>query len=176
MQMKKVFHLKLIWLVAFLIFCGSKIWGAQDVSCLVFTGASEQKSSHDIEIYNRIYLGETGFKLQSNSQPDTPEIELLYSLFNHLEFKDDIPNSRVESLLSDGESCLRYSEIDKSLEILTPSQKDFTLGIFNMSGILVATSNLGNSRTISVDSLTPNVYIAVATDGYIKLTIKFIVK
>ena len=175
--MNKIFHLKSIWLIAFLIFCGSKIWGAsEEVPCLVFTGASEQKSSHDIETYNRIYFGDEGFLLHSNIGSDAPDIELLYSLFNRIEFKDEIPTMEVESILSVGESCLRYSEIDKSIEIITSSQNDFSLGIFNLSGILVATSNLGSARTISVDSLSPDVYIAVATDGEIKMTIKFIIK
>lgn len=174
--MNKFFHLKSIWLVVFLIFCVSKIWGATEVPCLVFTGDSEQKSSHDIEKYNRIYLGDEGFILHSKTGSDVPNIELLYSMFNHLEFKDDMPTTGVESILSDGESFLRYSETDKTLEIITPSQNEFSLGIFNLSGILVATSNLGNARRISLDSLSPGVYIAAATDGEIKLTIKFIVK
>lgn len=175
--MNKVFHLKSIWLIAFLIFWSAKIWGATgELPCLVFTGPSEQKSSHDIETYNRIYLGDEGFTLHSNTYSDFPDIELLYSLFNHLEFKDDVPSAGVELNLSDGESFLRYSEIEKILEISTPSTNNFSLGIFNLSGMLIAASDLGSARKISVDALSSGVYVAVATDGIIKLTVKFIVK
>lgn len=175
--MKKILHLKSIWFAIFLIFCGSKIWGITDeVPCLVFTGTAEQNRSHEMETYNRIYLTDEGFLLHSNINSDAPDVKLLYSLFNHLEFKDDMPTMGVESNLSDGKSFLRYSEVDKTIEIITPSQNDFSLGVFNLSGILVATSNFGSAGKISVDSLSSGVYIAVATDGDIKLTIKFIVK
>lgn len=150
---------------------------ADKVPCLVFTGAAEGTSSHDMSVYNRVMVGEEGFTVKSSTNPDAEEIELPYALYNHIEFKDDNPTTQIESVAAAPEAgSLVYSAADNSLNLTTGSDRDFAVGIYDLSGALVARAELGRHRTLSLSGLAKGTYIALATDGAVKITAKFIIR
>lgn len=147
---------------------------ANEVPCLVFTGNSETENRLDLSKFNRISFGDKSMTITSSNHSET--IELLYSLFHHLEIKNAIPTdlSGITEIIEDSEAQLLFDSSSKFLRIDADSDTAYQLGIFNMKGYLLATSELRGGESVSIEGLESGIYVAVATDGNRKLTIKFI--
>ena len=176
--MNKKFLLKSKILLLFIlsIFYSGLLKADELVPCLIFTGPSTEDYKLDSGTYNRIYLGENGFKIHSTSDSSSSDIELFYSLYNHIEFREDFPSTGIEEIVADGKSYLVYKAELKCLEINSSSDGEFKIGIFDLGGKLIATSNLGGAKSLSVESLAPGLYIAIAYNGKEKINLKFIIK
>lgn len=167
-------------LLAGIVFCSVGMTSTADdiVPCLIFTGNSDAKHHIDLSKQNRITFGEEGMTISSTADNDIPDVMLLYSLFNRIEFGDanPTPPAGVEEVEIDADSRLIFTGDSKSIVIESTSELPFSIGIFSTSGTLIATSEAYAGQSLSVEALTPQAYIAVASDGRSKLILKFIIK
>ena len=148
-----------------------------EVPCLIFTGNSDKEYCIDLATLNRITFGNEGMTISSSKDDTVEEVQLLYSLFHHLEIGNANPSgsSGIDEINADGNSRLIFSAETKSLVLESTSPEHFTVGIFNLQGRLIATSQVRAGQSLAVDELVTGVYIAVATNGETKLTLKFII-
>lgn len=147
-----------------------------EVPCLIFSGNSDKEYCIDLATLNRITFGNEGMTISSSKDDNDEEVQLLYSLFHHLEIGNAKPSgsSGIEEINADGNSLLIFRVETKTIVLESTSLEPFTIGIFNLQGRLIATSQMCPGQSLAVDTLTTGVYIAVATNGETKLTLKFI--
>lgn len=165
------------WLLGSILCCFCEAKAQDAVPCLIFTGNSDTEHCIDLAQLNRITFGDDGITVISSRDPGAQSVKLLYSLFNHFEIGDAIPTGAagVDDIIADTDSRLLYRPDSKSLVIESASETTYTLGIFSLKGTLIATSKINARQAISVEALSSGVYVAVATDGNTKLTLKFII-
>lgn len=175
MKKNKILKIRIVAAAVLALMCGATASG-ETVPSLVFTGLGEETAVHPQETYGRIYLGEESFKLHSLTDETAEDIELPYNLFNHLEFKEMEASSGVESVAESDSARIRYIAETQTIRLDAPADADYALGIYNVDGVLVAASHLGTQREVSLAGLPKGTYVALATDGSDKLTLKFIVK
>lgn len=150
-----------------------------EVPCIIFSGRSETNGYYDLEKYNRIYLGEDSFILSSTTDESLEDIELLYSLFNHVEFNDAIPTdgdiTGIEMADADGNG-LYYSHNDCSLRVVGNPENEFLVGIFDMNGKLILSRRLKGGETVNLRGVQSGIYGAVAKSADASMSLKFIIR
>ena len=137
-------------------------------SCIIISGKAENELAMDLMEYNRIYFGQETMTL---SNPDNPEadIQLFYSEYNRLQFGPSNPNVNIEE--AEAESFrFMYLKEEQTLN-LTTSDETIEIGIFNLSGSLIARSQ---SKQTSVSRLPSGTYIAIAIGENQTYTVKFV--
>lgn len=161
-----------------ILLCAMNAQGADEVPCLVFTGESMSPSLFDMEIFKRVYVGEDSFIVHAPDNTEYEDTELPYSLFNRLEFKSSSLTDGVQKITAQNESStvLRYVADSHALCLTSESSSVYKTGIFTTSGTLVATTSLKGGQSVSVQQLTPGMYVAVATNGAKSYVTKFIIK
>lgn len=144
------------------------------VPCLIFSGKSETSRLFDLSVRNRVTFNEAGMQVTSCDASVEP-IQLLYSEFHHIEVGEGVPSvvTGNDELSISGENSLAYISSDKVLTITSPSSYIFNIGIFNINGVLIATSEMTAGQQLSVELLEPGIYLAVAVNDDIKLSLKF---
>lgn len=162
-------------IIAFSMFSVSQ--AAVEVPCMIFSGSSPQEHRIDLAKYNRLTFGDNSIKLSSSKDSQAQQVELLYSLFNHIEIKDAVPSSisEVEEVEMTN-AALHFNQMNRTLSLEGESEVKFTIGVFDMGGRLMASAQMKGDEYISLSSLQPGFYIAVATDGTSKLTLKLIIE
>lgn len=159
------------------LLCGFSHAQAQDrVPCLIFTGNSETQHCIDLAKQNRITFSSDGFAVSSSAGNSNPNVKLLYSMFNHIEIGDAVPTetSSIDEIEDDANSRIIFMPDSKSILLESSSDSPFAIGIFSLKGILIATSEIYAGHSLPLEGLSSGMYIAVATDGTAKLTLKFI--
>lgn len=168
------------WLAALLISCFFPAKAQEATPCLIFTGNSDTPYNIALDKLNRVTFGDDGFIVSSSSDTAQPEVTLLYSLFNRLKVGDAVPTAStpagINDIEADGNSCLRYLADSKTIVLDSTSDEPYSIGIFSLNGMLIATSKMSAGQSLSVESLTAGSYIAVAFNGNSKLTVKFIIR
>lgn len=147
------------------------------VPCLVFSGNAEKKHCIDLASLNRITFGDNSMVVSSSKDASRESVELLYSLYHHLEIADETPTDIggvTDVIAEDSDSRIFVDAQSKLLCLETTSDATFHVGVFNIGGNLLLTSDLSNGDAVTLDALSPGVYIAVASDGKTKLNLKFI--
>ncbi|MDE6697656.1 MAG: T9SS type A sorting domain-containing protein [Muribaculaceae bacterium] len=173
--MKKKRIISVGWLAGLILSCFCPAKAQESAPCLIFTGNSDSHYNIDLSRLNRITFGEEGMTISSSTDSDTPEVILLYTLYNHFTIADAIPTdaSGVDEVKADGNVQLRFISNAKSLALESSSSSAYTIGIFSINGTLIATSSMTAGQSLSLDALTPGTYIAVATNGESQISIKF---
>ena len=174
--MKRSKLLMLIWLVSFGLLQNSVFKAETKVPCLIFSGNAEKEHSIDLAKLNRITFGDNSMIVTSKDDSNQ-SVELQYSLYHHLEIGDVVPTdltTGVETANSDYNSNLYFDNQDKQLHLQSTSETKFSIGVFDISGHLLLTSKLKNGDALTLEALSPGVYIAVASDGKTKIYLKFI--
>lgn len=174
--------MKFKYLRDFLLIAGltaaCNLTAGDEVPCLRFSGASETGRNIPLHKYNRIYLTDNGFRLTSPTEDE--ELALLYSLYNHLEFGDEIPSEEiptgVEGIIKESDFRLVYVDESRSLRLEGASDGVCTVGLFSSDGLLMQRLTLHAGEIHSLESLPTGVYLAVGIDGKSKTTLKFIIK
>ena len=165
------------WLIPVFLLCVPSLCAAgnpEEIPCIVFSGNSPKEHNFDLSKYNRIYLNESSFSVTSSS-PDAETVELLYDLVHHIEFKHAIPSfSMIADVSADAGSSLQYHDDSRSLVVRSDEDSEFTVGVFGVSGQLMASAKVRTDEAFRLESLMPGIYVAVATYGKTKLTLKFI--
>lgn len=166
----------LVGLLLFSIFCSAQ--AETKVPCLIFTGASDTEQCIDLEKQNRITFTDAGMTVSSPKDHSIPDVQLSYTLFNHIEIGDAVPttSSGVDEIVTDTDSRLLFVSDTKSIVIESASEIPYSLCIFSLKGTLIAMSNVSAGQSLSVEALAPGVYIAVAANDESQLTLKFILK
>lgn len=164
------------WLIG-LSLCGVCKATAEDkVPCLIFTGKSDIGQCIDLEKLSRITFGDDGMTLSLSADNGIREVQLLYSLFNHIEIGDAVPSdpSAVDEIVIDTDPRIVFVPVSKTIVVESASEIPYSIGIFSLNGTLIATSGVYAGQPLSVASFAAGMYIAVATDGESQLTLKFI--
>lgn len=176
--MKRNHIIRVGWLTGVFLSCFCQAKAQEIVPCLIFTGNAETADCIDLNKLNRITFGEDGMTISSSTESNEPEVTLLYSMFNRLEIGDAVPTdlTAVEIIEAEGNAKLCYNADSKSLALYSGSDKPYSIGIFSLSGTMIATSVMRGGQSLSIGALTDGTYIAVATDGKSQLTLKFILK
>ena len=166
----------LAWLLSFVLLSGLVCKADTKVPCLIFSGNAEKEHCIDLANLNRITFGDNSMVISSSSDGNNKSVELLYSLYHHLEIGDGFPDkgAGIEAVDADSDSHIYVDSQAKLLYLTSTSETQFSVGVFNTSGLLLMTSELISGDALSLEAIGPGIYIAVATDGDTKLTLKFI--
>lgn len=164
----------MFWMVGFVLLFSLLCNADTKVPCLIFSGKAETEHSIDLSKLNRITFGDNSMVISSSNDDAEPYIELLYSLYHHLEIGDAKP-AGIEQLGDNVDSRIHFDFTSKILYLQTPSEKRFSIGIFNVGGQLVHIAEVYGGNGVTLGNLSTGVYVAVATDGNIKLNLKFII-
>ncbi len=140
--------------------------------CLIFTGASETKHVLDLEEFNRITFGEHSMTVTHSDHPEN-QIELLYSAFHRFEVGDGIATDIIE-IPNEGSVEILYNKPEQTLQLTGDGDSVYSTGIFSLNGTLVCRTNLRYGESVSLESLEPGVYIAIAVNGDDIRKIKFV--
>lgn len=182
--MKQFNSAKLGWLMSF-VFLSCLVCKAETkVPCLIFSGNAEKEYCIDLASLNKITFGDNSMIVSSSKDPSKESVELLYSLYHHLEIGDGIPKiengtptdfgAPINVISGDSNSRLYFDAQSKLLYLQTDSDSEFQVGVFNISGNLLLTSELSNGDAVTLEALSSGVYIAVASDNKTKTSLKFI--
>lgn len=167
----------LAWLMSIVLLPCYLCKAETKVPCLIFSGSAEKEHHIDLASLNRITFGDNSMIISSSKDASKESVELLYSLYHHLEIGDGIPSvsgSYIDLIPEDSNSRIYVDTQSKLLYLQTSFNTKFHIGIFNIGGNLLLTSDLSNGDAITLESLSPGVYIAIASDGKTKLNLKFI--
>lgn len=147
------------------------------IPCLIFSGSAETENCLDLAKFNRITFEYDGMTVSSSKIDGVQEAFFAYSLYNHLEIGDRIPNdfSGVDGVFGDENAKLLYCSDTRSLIVESSADNPYGIRVFNLTGAVIASSTVYPGESMSVNALSPGIYIAVATDGKIKSTLKFII-
>ncbi len=147
------------------------------VPCLIFSGNAGKEHCIDLSSLNRITFGDNSMVISSSKDASKESVELLYSLYHHLEIRDENPTdigASVNVISEDSTSRIYVDAKSKLLYLQSTDDTTFHLGVFNVSGNLLLTSDLSNGDAVTLEALSSGVYIAIASDGKTKLNLKFI--
>lgn len=175
--MKLFNSVKLTWLMSFGLLSCLVSKADTIVPCLIFSGNADTEHSIDLAKLNRITFGNNSMVISSSKDDASQSVELLYSLYHHLEIGDATPTdleSGIESVDADSDSRIYVDTQAKLLYLQSASAAKFSIGIFNISGHLLLSAELNNGDAATLETLSPGMYIAVASDGKTKLSLKFI--
>ncbi|MDE7419566.1 MAG: T9SS type A sorting domain-containing protein [Muribaculaceae bacterium] len=176
--MKRNHIIKVGWFAGLVMSCFCQTQAQEAVPCLIFTGNYGTPNCIDLNKLNRITFGEDEMTISSSTESNEPAVTLLYSMFNRLEIGDAVPTdlTAVEIVEAEGNAKLCFNADAKALTLESGSNKPYSIGIFSLSGTMIATSNMKAGQSLSIGTLADGTYIAVATDGKSQLTLKFILK
>ena len=140
-------------------------------TCLIFSGGADKECALDLSRYNRITFGENSMTVSSAANPDD-KVELLYSLYHHFE----IGTAQLSGIETVGaaEARLVYDASSASLKLEAPADAAYTVGVFALNGVMMRQSDVSGGGSLSLESLQPGVYIAVAAGKIEDLKIKFV--
>ena len=169
---------RLAWLMSFVLLSCLFCKAETKVPCLIFSGNAEKEHCIDLSSLNRITFGDNSMVISAVPvMRNNKSVELLYSLYHHLEIGDETPTDIGASVdvISEGSISRIYVDAkSKLLYLQSTDDTTFHLGVFDVSGNLMLTSDLSNGDAVTLEALSPGVYIAVASDGMTKLNLKFI--
>ena len=158
-------------IICLMIACGA-IRADEVKPCLILSGHTESDLAIDLDKFNRISFGPESMTLTSTNDPEASS-EMLYSVYNRLKIDYANPSVGVEEV----EVCkfdFLYHKSVQSLSVTTEGTEPVKVGVFNLSGTLVINAQLNNGESLSVESLSPGAYVAVAVDKSGSKSIKFI--
>lgn len=148
---------------------------AEEVFSIVVTGSAKNPTGVPLDKYNRITFYEDNMTLSSSLDESVVAVDLLYSLYKHVEFCYFDP-SGVEDVSVD-ETWLVYDDMGRCLKIMSEENPtSFSVGVFTVNGNLVYADKFNELSIVTLSHLTPGLYIAVSTDSKIKTILKFIIK
>ncbi len=168
---------RLAWMMSFVLLSGLFCKAETKVPCLIFSGNAEKEHCIDLSSLNRITFSDNSMVISSSKDASKKSVELLYSLYHHLEIGDETPTdigASVDIISDDSTSRIYVDAKSKLLYLQSADNTKFQLGVFNISGNLLLTSELSNGDAVTLEALSSGVYIAVASDGKTKLNLKFI--
>ena len=148
---------------------------AESQTVMFFSGNAEMPKTIDLSEYNRISFSDDCITLSSSKDASIEQIELLYSLYHHIEFGEGEVVSVTENL-SESQS-LFYRELNRELMLAgVENCADYTIGVFSVNGSLLVSKKMDSTEVCDVANLAPGMYVAIATNGEINLRTKFIIK
>ena len=165
--------------LAILLLCSHfPVLAEETVPCLIFTGPQQSERCYDLVRHNRIYFDNNGMTVTSANADAENKVFLAYTEFKAFTIGMRVPSefSQAEAINVGEGTTLMYIAETKSLCIRSDSARNFAIGVYNAAGQLIATSSMLADQTLSVAGLATGTYIATATDGERKATIKFVIK
>lgn len=154
----------------------SATYANDEIKSIVFLGRAGQEKLLDITKYNRITFGQDTMTISSSHDSGQEEINLLYTLYHHIELGTAVP-SAIEDVDADAtQSSLIFDSNTKTMRLNSRNTGQFTLGVFDIKGVLLKSVRIFGGDEISLQNLSPGVYITVATDSKTNLKLKFVIR
>ncbi len=147
---------------------------AEDVTHIVVSGQSGERQYFDLSAHNRITFSNTSMRLSSSDDSGQPAVDLSYSMFNRIEFTENVLSGIEETIFANAE--LVYSPTEKTLTVRAEVPEEFTVRVFNSSGMLVCQSKIRNGESVTLGMLQPGFYIGLADSNGIQFKTKFIIR
>lgn len=151
------------------------IINAETADLIILKGNVDTPKTIALKDYNRITFNDDCISLSSSKNSSIEQIDLLYSLYYHIEFGNGeigvVPGIFVDSQLfsySEQNRCLILSRVD--------NYEDYAVGVFSVSGAMLVSMIINCDGVCDVSNLSSGIYIAIASDGKSKFTTKFIIK
>lgn len=148
---------------------------AETEALIILKGSAGTPKFIALKDYNRITFNDDCIFLSSSKDASIEQIDLLYSLYHHIEFG----NGEIGAItdISNDSQLFSYREQNRSLILSgADSCEDYAVGVFSASGVLIVSTKMNGDGVCDVSSLSSGMYIAIATDGNSKFTTKFIIK
>lgn len=149
---------------------------ATKVPCLVFSGSAERENHFDLAEYNRVAFGENSIVVTSSKDESRKPVEMLYSLYHHFTVGDAEPDdfSGIDVAENGEESRILVDGDLRLLRLQSWSASPFSVAVFDIGGRLMLTGELNGGDALTLEALAAGSYIAVASDGKVRLGLKFI--
>lgn len=167
----------LIWQMSFVLLSSLVCKAETKVPCLIFSGNAEKEHRIDLATLNRITFANNSMIISSSKDASEESVELLYSLYHHLEIRDENPTdigASIEAISDDSNSRIYFNAQTRLLYLQTTSNAIFHVGVFNVRGNLLLTSELCDGDAVTLKALSSGIYLAIVSDGKNKLNLKFI--
>lgn len=150
----------------------------EPVPCLIFSGYGTDEQCLDLAKFNRIYFDHSNMTVASSTDNETESFYIPYTDYHHFKIGLAVPKtiSAIEDIVIAGDVQLVFDGKTGALRLRASSSLPFAIGIYNLSGNLIASSVMCNGESLSTEGLSPGVYIATATDQNDKTALKFIIK
>lgn len=175
--MQQIKSVTLAWLLSIVLLSSFVCKAETKVPCLIFSGNAEKEHCIDLAKLNRITFGDNSMVISYSKDENQEPVELLYSLYNNIRIGDATPHdiiTGIEAIDTDSDARIFVDTPSKLLYLESSTDARFAVGVFNISGRMILSSDLRPGDAFSLASLSPGIYVAVATDGKTKLNLKFI--
>lgn len=174
--MKHTCLVKLAGVMSVVLLPGLLCEAETKVPCFIFSGNADKERCIDLASLNRITFGNNSMVISSSKNGDTPQVELLYSLYHHFIIDDAYPDgtSGLTSVNKESETEMYVDRQSKMLHLNGHAECKYVVGIFNMNGNMMMNLALSPGDAVPLEKLMPGVYIAIASNGNEKLSLKFI--
>lgn len=128
--------------------------------------------SYDLNTYNRFEFNGDGWILSSGRDATVSPINVPFAVCNRVTFDTqsrlDIGDIKTEALRYDGSSRGIILEAEKP--------ETYRVTVYSSLGVMVMDSGVDAAGIVSIRGFVPGVYVAVATDGHSRMTLKFVVR
>lgn len=148
---------------------------AETPTHIIASGKAESPQSIILSDYNRITFLADRITLSSSKSESTEQIDLLYELYNHLEFG----LGETTSIMDLTSTSQFYYDAQSHNLILSGVENftDYKIGVFSLNGTLLNSGKMNPNGTYDISNMTPGAYIAIVTNGKdSNHSIKFIIK
>lgn len=172
--MKQFYLEKLTWLMGFVLLTCPLCKAETKVPVLIFSGNGEADYRIELAKLNRITFGENSMVVSFSKDDTEQSIELLYSLYHHLEIGEENASSGIESVNMDADNHIFVNSKVRLLQLQSNPDSEYIVGVFDTKGHLLLSTSLCGGDSVSLEDLASGIYIAVVTDGETKFNLKFI--
>ncbi len=153
------------------LFCAFSASAEDKKPCLIFSGHSGADYAVDLSKFNRIRFDSESMTLTGPDDGGN-RLEMLYSAYNCIKVGECEP-SGIKEVTEHGVRLV-YDRTHQSITIVGTREDVYTVGVFNMCGVLVFRSEIKTGASVSVDILGKGTYIAVLTGKESVQPLKFI--
>lgn len=134
--------------------------------------AAETLAAYPLDTYNHIEFRGDFWHLSSASDSDIAPVEIPFTSAEKMAFgthsaADEITKST---------STLSYDANSHSLHLNAENTGEYTIAVYSMLGALLIQNSPDANGALPLDKLAAGIYIATASDGHTRLTLKFAVR
>ncbi len=145
--------------------------GAAHTHIRLYCGGNEL-AAYPLDTYNHIEFRGDSWHLSSASDSDIAPVEIPFTSAEKMAFgthsaADEITKST---------STLSYDANSHSLHLNAENTGEYTIAVYSMLGALLIQNSPDANGALPLDKLAAGIYIATASDGHTRLTLKFAVR
>jgi len=128
--------------------------------------------AYALDTYNHFEFSNDGWVISSSDDASVTALQVPFTMYNRITFDE-------RSGLEDAVACddkLSYDSQSKTVILNAIRPEDYRLTICSSLGVMMLDKTMDTDASVSVGGLVPGIYIAIASDGRSRLTLKFVVR